>query len=99
MRVIMSTRGYYEVTEVEYGRVYKWHPSQLVAECECGQRPTLTNAVTACDECGEDHAEGIREWRRAVVAAGVEVEDDKVMYPWRYWHSSEHYSEDSGLPF
>ena len=97
MRVVMSTKGHYEVTEVEYGRVYKWHPTQLVVECECGQRPTLTISTTACGECGEDYVEGIREWMGAVVAAGApEEEDDKVTHPWRYWHSSK---EDSRLPY
>jgi hypothetical protein len=80
---------------VEYGRVYKWHPTQVVAECECGRRPTLTTSTTACGECGEDHAKGIREWMGPLVAAGAEEEGDKVTHPWRYWHSSE----DSGLPY
>jgi len=91
-QLIMSTKGRYEIAEVEYGRVYKWHPAQVVAECECGQRLTLTNSTTACGECGEDHAGDIQEWMGAV-AAGAE-EDDKVTHPWRYWHSS---SEDNGM--
>ena len=93
-QLIMSTKGRYEFAEVEYGRVYKWHPAQVVAECECGQRPTLTNSTTACGECGKDYAGDIQEWMGAV-AAGAE-EDDKGIHPWRYEYSS---SEDNGMPF
>ncbi len=47
VRVIKHTEAHYEVKEVEFGEVYRWRPERLVLECECGERPTLTNSMTA----------------------------------------------------
>ena len=91
-RVLMSTQGRYEVSEVKYGRVYRWHPGHIVVECECGQRPSLTNFMSSCGECGTDHIESIQQWLEVL----KEAIEDKVIHPWRYEHSL---SEDSGLPF
>ncbi|HZY57915.1 MAG TPA: hypothetical protein VFE09_08990 [Rubrobacteraceae bacterium] len=85
MQVIMSTAGRYEVQELEFGQVYKWHPETVVVECDCGERPTLTSSTTTC-ECGADHAAVVREWlafRRR----------EEVARPWRYYSGG-----DAGLP-
>ena len=55
MRIAERTKAHYEVIETEFGEVRRWRPERLVLECECGERPTLTKSVTACDGCGKDH--------------------------------------------
>lgn len=92
-QVIRSTGGFYEVQEVEFGRVYKWHPESAVVECACGERPSLTSSVTACQACGANHAVVIREWLGAV----RQLEEDKI-HPWRYADTG-HSEEEVGLPF
>ncbi len=86
MQVIMSTAGRYEVQELEFGQVYKWHPETVVVECDCGERPTLTSSTTTC-ECGADHAAVVREWLAFRTR-------EEVARPWRYYSSGG----DAGLP-
>ena len=54
-RRVKRTKAHYEVKEMEFGQVRRWRPERLVLECECGERPTLTSSVTACDGCGNEH--------------------------------------------
>ena len=89
MQVIEHIQGHYDVEDVEFGRVYKWHPGSVVVECVCGERLTLTSSAPTCGECGADHASILRE-----VSAGRRPQMDKDARPWRYWRSSK----DSGLP-
>lgn len=45
MRTIEHTMGPYEVQDVQYGKVYRWHPESVMVECEqCGQRSTHTRS-------------------------------------------------------
>ncbi|MBV9454543.1 MAG: hypothetical protein JOZ19_10550 [Rubrobacter sp.] len=88
MHVIERAQGRYDVEDVEFGRVYKWQPTSVLVECECGQRLSLTSSMTNC-ECGMDHTADIRE-----ELSGQPLEE-AVRYPWRYWHSSE----DTEIPF
>lgn len=90
MQVIEHIEGYYDVEEVEFGRVYRWHPGSVVIECICGERLTLTSSGATCRVCGADHASIVRE-----VLAGWRVQRDKKAHPWRYWHSAE----DIEMPF
>jgi len=85
--VIERAQGRYEVRAVEFGKVYRWCPERVVVECECGERPTLTQSRTVCG-CGFDHA--------AVVRAELEAlqPGDEVLRPWRY----DGEDEDAGLP-
>ena len=76
MQVITSTAGRYEVQELEFGQVYKWHPETVVVECGCGEKPSLTSATTTCKKCGADHTAVVREW----VAVRRREEDAR---PWR----------------
>jgi hypothetical protein len=85
--VIMSTVGHYEVQELEFGQVYKWHPETVVVECDCGESPALTTTTT-CKKCGTDYTTVVRRW----VAARRKEE---VAHPWRYHHYS---GKDAGLP-
>jgi hypothetical protein len=96
MRIVERIAGHYEAQEVEFGRVYTWHPECVVAECECGKRATLKRSdllegtVSAC-ECSLDHTARIRE----ELISNELGEEDKAVHPWRYWHTSR----ETGLPF
>jgi hypothetical protein len=37
-KVIEYVEAGSEVEEVEFGKVYKWHPEHIVLECQCGER-------------------------------------------------------------
>jgi hypothetical protein len=90
--VIERVEAYYEVRDVELGKVYRWHPESVVVECYCGKEPTLTASKNACSECGADH--------RTIVEGVLEASPgDEVYHPWRNYYSSEEEREDSGLPF
>jgi hypothetical protein len=86
---IERIEGYYEVQEVEFGRVYRWCPECVVAECDCGERLSLTGSTTICS-CGvEHHGATVGE------EPGVGQLKDKALHPWRYVRDSE----DAGIPF
>ena len=89
VRIIEYVEGRYDLEDVEFGRVYKWRPGSVVAECICGERPTLTRSETTCGECGADYTSIVRE-----VLAGRRPKGDKAARPWRYWRPSEH----TGIP-
>ena len=95
MRVIEHTEGHYETQDVEFGKVYKWHPGSVTVECEvCGKRSThtrssLIGSLSTC-ECGEDHTARIREELVMLV-----LEEDDDLHPWWYWHPSK----ATGIPF
>jgi hypothetical protein len=83
------TEGYYEVQEVPFGTVYRWRPRHL-AECECGERLSLTAYSTAtCPQCGANHGATARE------ELTVERLEDQTLHPWRYSTTD---FEDAGLP-
>ncbi len=87
MGVIERAEGRYEIQDVEFGRVYKWRPEQVVVECGCGERATLTACETTC-RCGADHAVVVREEL-------VGCSEDETLHPWRYAGDSE----DTGIPY
>ncbi len=95
MRITQRTKGHYETQDVEYGKVYKWHPESVMIECEeCGNRSThprsaLIGSLITC-ECGKDHTARIRE--ELVFQVLDEYEDP---YHWRDWHPSK----GAGIPF
>jgi hypothetical protein len=37
-KVIECAKARYEIQDVEFGKVYKWRPEQVLVECQCGQR-------------------------------------------------------------
>lgn len=86
--VIERLEGCYEALEVPYGVVYRWYPGSLLIQCECGKRQVLTCSLSACSECGADHASIIREELAALCSK------DAALHPWRYWHP-----KDAGIPF
>lgn len=95
MRIIEQTKGHYETQDVEYGRVYRWHPGGVTVECEeCAKKSThtrsaLISSLITC-ECGKDHTARIREELVFQV-----LDEDEDLHPWRYHHPSE----GSGIPF
>lgn len=95
MRITEQTIGHYETQDVDFGRVYRWHPGSVTVECkECGKRSTharsaLIRSSVTC-ECGKDSTATIRE--ELVFQVLNETED---LHPWRYQRSSE----DTGMPY
>ncbi len=47
--VTEHTEGSYEVQDVQFGKVYKWRPENVVVRCECGERATLTGLRPPAD--------------------------------------------------
>ena len=95
MRIIEHTEAHYETQDVEFCRVYKWHPASVMIECEeCGKRSTYTrssliDSVITC-KCGKDHTARLRE--ELVIQV---LEKDEDLHPWRYQQPSE----GAGIPF
>jgi hypothetical protein len=89
-KVIERLDACYEVQEVQFGKVYKWHPERIVLECDCGQRLTLTASITTCLECGTDHSLAVQK------ASTDRHPSDQTLHPWRYYSKDR---EDAGLPF
>ncbi len=84
MSTVERAGGYYEVQEVEFGRVYRWCPEHVVVECECGESLTLTGSTTTCRWCGVDHAATIR---KELGSRGQLSEE--ALHPWRYARDRE----------
>ena len=78
VRVLECVGEHYEVQEVPRARVYRWCPSTVTLECECGERPTLTSLRTTCFSCGADRTDVFAE------ALGIGVEEDEGHSPWRF---------------
>ena len=91
--VVMIERGngYYEVQDVEFGRVYRWRPERVVAECGCGERTSLTasSSATNCRRCGTDLA--VVLFQNGPI---TERPGDETLRPWRY----DVHREGAGLP-
>lgn len=88
MRIVERVAGHYDVEEAEFGRVYRWRPASVVAECYCGNKPSLTISETTCRVCGTDLSEAVREELAAREAR------DEELHPWRYARDRE----GAGLP-
>ena len=78
MTVVECTEGLYEVQDVEFGKVYKWCPENVLVDCECGKRLTLTSLESTCEWCSADHSAVVQEESEA-----GQLEDEAV-HPWRY---------------
>ena len=80
--VVMVERGngHYEVQDVEFGRVYRWRPERVVAECGRGERTSLTrSSPTNCRRCGTDLA--VVLFQNGPI---TERPGDETLRPWRY---------------
>jgi len=49
-KIIERVEAFYDVQEVEFGRVYRWCPGYLVLECECGERRSVSAGMPYCAE-------------------------------------------------
>jgi hypothetical protein len=76
-KIIERVQAYYDVQEVEMGKVYRWCPANVLVECTCGEELTLSAFRTICGECGADHA--------GIVGEALQASpEDKGDHPWRY---------------
>ncbi len=90
--VVMVERGngHYEVQDVEFGRVYRWRPERVVAECGRGERTSLTrSSPTNCRRCGTDLA--VVLFQNGPI---TERPGDETLRPWRY----DVHRDGAGLP-
>jgi hypothetical protein len=87
-KAIECVEARYEVEDVQFGKVYKWHPERIVLECQCGQRLSLTASRTSCPECGRDHVLTVQE------ASTDRRQSKETLHPWRFVEDRE----DAGLP-
>jgi hypothetical protein len=78
-RIIERVEAHYEVHEMEMGTVYRWCPQNVVLQCNCGAKPTLTASKTTCSGCGADHGAITEEMLDARL-------EDRVVRPWRSVH-------------
>jgi hypothetical protein len=79
-RIIEGTKAHYETHEVPFGRIYEWHPEQIIVECDCGERSTLTaTSTTSPCRCGTDHSALIREIQKHKGSL-----PDKSVHPWHH---------------
>jgi hypothetical protein len=76
--VVECIEGVYEIQDVEFGKVYKWCPENVLVDCECGKRLTLTRLESTCGWCSADHAGQVQE------ALKAQQLEDEVVHPWRY---------------
>jgi hypothetical protein len=90
-KIVERARAGYEVEEVAYGEVYSWRPESVVVECECGEETALTQSEPACEECGAEHTEIVRE-----DLADRKTQGDEDVHPWRYSGDGE---DDGALPY
>ena len=77
VRILECVGEHYEVQDAQGARVYRWCPTAVSLECECGQRPTLTLSTSTCFRCGADHMDFIKE------VLGIGIEEDEGHSPWR----------------
>ncbi len=97
-RIIEDLQAHYETHEMPFGRSYRWHPEEIVVECDCGERFTLaaTSTTTTC-RCGADQFGAIirdiqkREGRQP----------DKVIHPWHHdaqEQTNQHQQDEATYP-
>jgi hypothetical protein len=72
------TEGYYEVQNVEFGKVCRWYPGCVVVECDCGERLSLTDSMATCSCCEAYYAATVRG-----ELAGKQLREE-ALHPWRY---------------
>ncbi len=75
--ILERVEAHYDVIEVDFGAVYKWCPANIVVECDCGERATLTRTVAVCPSCTEDHEGIVQEELEAVGPR------EEARHPWR----------------
>jgi hypothetical protein len=79
-KVIEHLQARYEVQEVEVGKVYRWRPENVLVECDCGERLTLTRVQSTCGRCSADHSAHVQQELEARQLK------DEATHPWRSVH-------------
>ena len=90
-KIIERVRARYEVEDVEMGKVYRWRPESVVVECGCGEKVSLTDSETVCEECGAEHTGLVRE-----NLPDLQPQGDEDVHPWRYTEDNE---DNGALPY
>src|SRR5918998_2283365 len=78
-QIIERVEAHYEAREVQFGKVYEWHPAHIALECDCGEKLNLsaTSTIITCGRCGADLSSFIHDLQ--------EQEDrlpDRLTHPW-----------------
>ena len=89
VHIVERVAAHYDVEEAGFGKVYRWCPANVVAECYCGDKINLTLSKTTCHVCGSDLSEAAREGLSAQKAR------DEELHPWRYAREPQ----GAGLPY
>jgi hypothetical protein len=96
--IIERVDAHYESRELPFGRTYEWYPSQVVLECDCGEKLTVTgtSATTLC-RCGADHG--------AVIRREFQEREgrlrDSVTHPWHHdprEQAEQHLQDEAAYP-
>ncbi len=82
-------QGSYEVQDVQFGKVYKWRPENVVVRCERGEKARLTGSMTTCGCCGANHAAPVQK------ESDAWQPEDEAARPWRYAEARE----EVGIPY
>lgn len=96
-QIIKHLEAHYETNEVPFGRSYEWHAEQIIVECGCGERLTLTatSTTTVC-WCGTDHSAMIGDIQKRAGRLS-----DKIIRPWLYdaqGQAKQHQQDETAYP-
>ena len=78
-KIIERVEAHYETREVQFGKVYEWHPARITLECDCGERLllTATTTITTCVRCGADLGAFVHDVKETEGRL-----PDKLTHPW-----------------
>jgi alpha-tubulin suppressor-like RCC1 family protein len=96
-RIINDLEAHYETHEVPFGRSYEWHPENIIVECDCGERVTLTaSSSTSVCWCGTDHSVIIGEIQKREGRLS-----NKIIHPWYHdtrVQAEQHKRDEAAYP-
>lgn len=95
---IVYIEGHYEVYEAPFSRTYKWQPTQITLECNCGEELMLAESSLAltCRGCGADHSAIIQD-----IQAQEGRLPNKTLHPWLHdgqEQADQHQRDDAIYP-
>ena len=79
VQIAERDEAHYESSEMPFAKVYKWHPSYVALECDCGQKVTLTatSTTSTCSRCDADLGAFVHDIREHEGRL-----PDKLTHPW-----------------
>ena len=97
-KIKVRCEGHYEVKEAPFSRTYKWHPSHVTLECDCGEELTLsgTSPASIC-RCGTDHSAIIRD----IQEREGRLRDEEATRPWQHdakEQTQQHLRDEAAYP-